>query len=62
MPDLRLDAITPTLSHLLLSDGGLHTLRFRFALDRSVDNLMVLVGTLVTIHSLIMIMLIDRGF
>ena len=29
MPDLRLYAITPTLSHLLLSDGGLHTLRFR---------------------------------
>jgi len=45
IPDHPLDAITPTLSHLILSEDDVKTLRFRFQLDRSVKNLMVLVGT-----------------
>jgi hypothetical protein len=45
IPDHPLDAITPTLSHLILSDDDVKTLRFRFQLDRSLKNLMVLVGT-----------------
>ena len=41
----RLDAITQTLSHLLLSDDNLKPLRSRFLLDQSIKTLMVLVGT-----------------
>ena len=43
IPDHPLDAITPTLSHLILSDDDVKTLRFHFQLGRSVKNLMVVV-------------------
>ena len=45
LPGLQVDAITPSLSHLVLSDEDLQTLRSRFLLDQSVKNIMVLVGT-----------------
>jgi PIF1-like helicase len=50
IPGHRLDTITPTLSHLVLSDEDLKTLRLRFLLDQSVRNLMVLVGTKYTLN------------
>ena len=45
LPEHPLDAITPTLSHLVLPDEDLKTLRSRFLPDQSIKNLMVLVGT-----------------
>jgi hypothetical protein len=42
--------ITPSLSHLVLSDDDLRTLRLRFLLDRSLKNLMVLVGIRYTLN------------
>lgn len=50
IPDHPLDAITPTLSHLILSDEDVKTLRFRFQLDQSVENPMVLVGSRYTLN------------
>ena len=50
IPDHPLDVITPTLSHIILSDEDVKTLRFRFLLDTSVKNLMVLVGTRYTLN------------
>ena len=50
IPDDHLDAVVPTLSNLILSDGDLKTLRLRFLLDQSVKNLMALVGTRYTLN------------
>jgi PIF1-like helicase len=50
LPDLPVDTITPSLSHLVLLDEDLLTLRSRFLLDQSVKNLMLLVGTRYTLN------------
>ncbi|KAN0070572.1 hypothetical protein V8E54_011441 [Elaphomyces granulatus] len=50
LPGHQLDAIAPTLSHLVLSDEDLKTLRSRFLLDQSIKNVMVLVGTRYTLN------------
>ena len=50
IPEHPLEAITPTLSHLILSDEDVKTLRLRFLLDLSVKNLMVLVDSRYTLN------------